>query len=156
LPKSGNIEGASIIMAPRKFSGPIQQGAIQVLRDMEVASTQEVARRRKKPRVSGAFLCGNLSPRSELFSVRASLPRVIQCKTGRFSPALRPEGRGFFDPKPDCSVVSPANAPHQYLDRDRYPPRALRRYSVPDARKTDAAYLCQRPFRPGVPTLSFR
>jgi len=41
-------------MAPRKFSGPIQQGAIQVLRDMEVASTQEVARRRKKPRVSGA------------------------------------------------------------------------------------------------------
>jgi len=25
-----------------------------------------------------------------------------------------------------------------------------------DARKTDAAYLCQRPFRPGVPTLSFR
>src|SRR5262249_7322044 len=42
LPKSGNIEGASIIMAPRKFSGPIQQGAIRVLRDMEVASTSDI------------------------------------------------------------------------------------------------------------------
>jgi hypothetical protein len=28
-------------MAPRKFSGPIQQGAIRVLRDMEVASTSD-------------------------------------------------------------------------------------------------------------------
>src|SRR5215813_11787918 len=42
LPKSGNIEGASIIMAPRKFSGPIQRGAIRVLRDMEVASTSDI------------------------------------------------------------------------------------------------------------------
>ena len=42
LPKSGNIEGASTIMAPRKFSGPIQQGAIRVLRDMEVASTSDI------------------------------------------------------------------------------------------------------------------
>src|SRR5215510_7966755 len=42
LPKSGNIEGASIIMAPRKFSGPIQQGAIRVLRDMKVASTSDI------------------------------------------------------------------------------------------------------------------
>src|SRR5215475_11436576 len=29
-------------MAPRKFSGPIQQGAIRVLRDMEVASTSDI------------------------------------------------------------------------------------------------------------------
>src|SRR5262245_50729918 len=29
-------------MAPRKFSGPIQQGAIRVLRDLEVASTSEI------------------------------------------------------------------------------------------------------------------
>src|SRR5262249_4717214 len=35
-------EGASIIMAPRKFSGPIQRGAIRVLRDMEVASTSDI------------------------------------------------------------------------------------------------------------------
>src|SRR5215510_6382331 len=42
LPKSGNIDGASIIMAPRKFSGPIQRGAIRVLRDMEVASTSDI------------------------------------------------------------------------------------------------------------------
>src|SRR5215831_11266065 len=52
------------------------------------------------------------------------------------------------------SVVSSPNVPHQYLDRDRYPPRALRRYSVPDARKRDFGYLRQRPFRPSVPTLS--
>jgi hypothetical protein len=29
-------------MAPRKFSGPIQRGAIRVLRDMEVASTSDI------------------------------------------------------------------------------------------------------------------
>ena len=29
-------------MAPRRFSGPIQQGAIRVLRDMEVASTSDI------------------------------------------------------------------------------------------------------------------
>jgi transposase-like protein len=34
------------------------------------------------------------------------------------------------------------------LDGHRYPSRALRRYSVPDARKRDFAYLCQRSFRP--------
>ena len=29
-------------MAPRKFSGPIQRGAIRVLRDMGVASTSDI------------------------------------------------------------------------------------------------------------------
>jgi hypothetical protein len=29
-------------MAPRKFSRPIQQGAIRVLRDLEVASTSDI------------------------------------------------------------------------------------------------------------------
>jgi hypothetical protein len=29
-------------MAPRKFSGPIQRGAIRVLREMEVASTSDI------------------------------------------------------------------------------------------------------------------
>ena len=45
-----------------------------------------------------------------------------------------------------CNVVSLHYVPHQNLDRHRYPSRSLRRYSVSDARKTDAAYLCQRPF----------
>ena len=36
------LEGASVIMAPRKFSGPIQQGAIRVRRDLEVASTSDI------------------------------------------------------------------------------------------------------------------
>src|SRR5262245_35000588 len=62
-------------------------------------------------------------------------------------------GGAFSRPQPDRSVVSSPNVPHQSLDRYRYPPRALRRYSVPDARK-GFAYLCRRPFRPGVPTLS--
>jgi len=53
-----------------------------------------------------------------------------------------------------CNVVSLHYVPHQNLDRHRYPSRSLRRYSVSDARKTDSAYLCQRPFRPGVPALS--
>jgi len=52
------------------------------------------------------------------------------------------------------SEVHPLNIPHQYLDGHRYPSRALRRYSVPDARKRDFAYLCQRSFRPGVSTLN--
>jgi len=45
-----------------------------------------------------------------------------------------------------CNVVSLHYVPHQNLGRHRYPSRTLRRYSVPDARKTDSAYLCQRPF----------
>ena len=52
------------------------------------------------------------------------------------------------------SEVHPLNIPHQYLDGHRYPSRALRRHSVLDARKTAFAYLCQRPFDPGLPTLS--
>src|SRR5262245_51022405 len=52
------------------------------------------------------------------------------------------------------SELHPLNAPHQYLDGHRYPSLALRRYSVPDARKRDFAYLCQRSFRPGVSTLN--
>ena len=55
-----------------------------------------------------------------------------------------------------CNVVSLHYVPHQNLGRHRYPSRSLRRYSVSDARKTDSAYLCQRPFRPGVPALSSR
>ena len=54
----------------------------------------------------------------------------------------------------DRSEVHPLNVPHQYLDGHRYPPRALRRYPVHGARERDFAYLCQRPFRPGVSTLS--
>src|SRR5438046_885714 len=51
------------------------------------------------------------------------------------------------------SVVSSPHVPRQYLDRHRNPSRALRCYSVRDARKRDFAYLRQRPFRAGVSTL---
>jgi|SRR6516225_336865 len=69
-----------------------------------------------EPRAPSCFRCG-----------RTSLPRLIQSETGRLSPALQPEGRGFSRPQP-ARVVSSPNVPDQYLDRYRYPPRALRRY----------------------------
>ena len=95
------------------------------------------------PRAPSCFRCGRT----------VSLPRVIQSKTGMAQPRSSAGRAGLFSTP--TSVVSFPNVPHQSLDRYRYPPRALRRYSVPDARKRDFADLCQRPFRPGVPTLSF-
>ena len=77
------------------------------------------------------------------------LPRPVPMRT-LFSSRIRGHLWGYCA----CNVVSLHYVPHQNLGRHRYPSRTLRRYSVPDARKTDSAYLCQRPFRPGVPALS--
>ena len=82
---------------------------------------------------------------------KAILPRPVPMRT-LFSSRIRGHLWGYCA----CNVVSLHYVPHQNLDRHRCPSRTLRRYSVPNARKTDSAYLCQRPFRPGVPTLSFR
>ena len=108
------------------------------------------------PASAGPFF-RNQAPRPELFSVRkgrASLPRVIQSKTDMARPRP-PAGRAglFLDPNQIAAWFHPL-MPHQYLGRPRYSSRALRHYSVSDARKTAFAYLCRRPFRPGVPTLS--
>src|SRR5262249_21831673 len=80
---------------------------------------------------------------------KAILPRPVPMRT-LFSSRIRGHLWGYCA----CNVVSLHYVPHQNLDRHRCPSRTLRRYSVPDARKTDSAYLCQRPFRPGVPALS--
>ena len=80
---------------------------------------------------------------------KSILPRPVPMRT-LFSSRIRGHLWGYCA----CNVVSLHYVPHQNLDRHRYPSRTLRRYSVPDARKTDSAYLCQRPFRPGVPALS--
>src|SRR5215469_10752016 len=82
---------------------------------------------------------------------KAILPRPVPMRT-LFSSRIRGHLWGYCA----CNVVSLHYVPHQNLDRHRYPSRSLRRYSVSDARKTDSAYLCQRPFRPGVPALSSR
>ena len=95
------------------------------------------------PASAGPFF-RNQAPRPELFSVRkgrASLPRVIQSKTDMARPRPR-KGGAFSRPQPDRNVVPSLNVPHQYLGRHRYSSRALRRYSVSDARKTAFAYLC--------------
>src|SRR5262245_2273981 len=116
------------------------------------------------PRFGGAFSCphiGNQRPRSricfgaedeELSASKHRISAPPPTQAGLFLDAPH-TGGAFSRPQPDRSVVSSPNVPHQSLDRYRYPPRALRRYSVPDARK-GFAYLCRRPFRPGVPTLS--
>src|SRR6516164_4867221 len=104
------------------------------------------------------FSFWNQSQRPALVSVRKTgiLPRVMQSKTGMAQPRPSAGGAGLFlDPNMALGrAKNPPNVPHQYLDRHRYLSHALRRYSVPDARKRPFAYLCRRPFRPGVPTLS--
>src|SRR5262249_49106718 len=80
---------------------------------------------------------------------KSILPRPVPMRT-LFSSRIRGHLWGYCV----CNGVSFHYVPHQNLDRHRYPSRTLRRYSVSDARKTDSAYLCQRPFRPGVPALS--
>src|SRR5262249_5842744 len=97
------------------------------------------------PASAGPFF-RNQAPRPELFSVRkgrASLPRVIQSKTD-MAPPRPPAGRAglFLDPNQIAAWFHPLIVPHQYLGRHRYSSRALRRYSVSDARKTAFAYLC--------------
>jgi hypothetical protein len=89
----------------------------------------------------GPFLVHTLGtnarvPAFALLRKTKSFPRVSTASQPR-----PPHGRGFSRPQPHPSVVSSPNVPHQYLDRYRYPPRALRRYSVPDARKRGFAYL---------------
>src|SRR5262249_33334822 len=80
---------------------------------------------------------------------KAILPRPVPMRT-LFSSRIRGHLWGYCV----CNVGHFHYVPHQNLARHRYPSRSLRRYSVSDARKTDSAYLCQRPFRPGVPALS--
>src|SRR5262249_29078584 len=91
------------------------------------------------------FSFWNQSQRPALVSVRKTgiLPRVMQSKTGMAQPRPSAGGAGLFlDPNMALGrAKNPPNVPHQYLDRHRYPSDALRRYSVPDARKRPFAYL---------------
>jgi len=93
--------------------------------------------------------------------IRPGIVLVLRAGTGRHhlnSPATE---AALFSSSDVCRHVKPQrgsspNAPHQYLDNHGYPSRALCYYSVPDARKRDFAYLCQRSFRPGMSTLKLR
>src|SRR5262249_13478768 len=91
------------------------------------------------------FSFWNQSQRPALVSVRKTgiLPRVMQSKTGMAQPRPSAGGAGLFlDPNMALGrAKNPPNVPHQYLDRHRYPSDALRRYSVPDARKRPFSYL---------------
>src|SRR5262249_57980296 len=94
------------------------------------------------PKCSGGW---NQSQRHALVSVRKTgiLPRVMQSKTGMAQPRPSAGGAGLFlDPNMALGrAKNPPNVPHQYFDRHRYPSDALRRYSVPDARKRPFSYL---------------
>ena len=91
--------------------------------------------------------------------IRPGIVLVLRAGTGRHhlnSPATE---AALFSSSDVCRHVKPQrgsspNAPHQYLDNHGNPSRALCYYSVPDARKRDFAYLCQRSFRPGASTLN--
>src|SRR5262245_15449324 len=157
------IPDIPFIFWPR-FGGAFLSGTNPRVANCFVAEDHLPRTRELWPRFGGAFSCphiGNQRPRSricfgaedeELSASKHRISAPPPTQAGLFLDAPH-TGGAFSRPQPDRSVVSSPNVPHQSLDRYRYPPRALRRYSVPDARK-GFAYLCRRPFRPGVPTLS--